>query len=51
MRPGTKSTLSEDCRLARGNPQCPGISGLFNESKISQSNYLMDVKKNLQIGF
>jgi hypothetical protein len=38
---GTKSTLSEDCGMARGNQQFPGVLDLSNESKTSPSNFLV----------
>ena len=41
---GTKYTLSADCRLARGNPQWPGVLGSFSESKMSWYTFLVDLK-------
>ena len=29
---GTQSTIDTDCRLARGNPQWPGVLRLFSKS-------------------
>jgi hypothetical protein len=42
---GTKSKLCSLCGLVRGNLQLQGIVDLFSESKISQSNFLMDVEE------
>ncbi len=41
---GTKSILDPFCRLARGNPQFPGVLGLSSESKLSQFIFLVDLK-------
>jgi hypothetical protein len=41
---GTQSTIGALCGLARGNLQLMGVIGLFSESKISRSNFLVDLK-------
>jgi hypothetical protein len=41
---GTKSKLSPECGLARGNPHQPGVIGLVSKPKLSQSNFLADLK-------
>ncbi len=41
---GTKSKLSTECRLARGNPQVPGIVNLFSQPKLSRINFMLDLK-------
>ena len=45
MSPGTKSKLSPECRLARGNIQFPGVLDWFSKPILSQSNFLVDLKK------
>jgi hypothetical protein len=42
---GTKCKHGPLCRLVRVNPQWPGISDLFSESKITRFNFLMDLKE------
>jgi hypothetical protein len=42
---GTKCKLSAECRLARGNPQWPGVLDWFSQSKISGFNFLVDLKE------
>ena len=41
---GTKCKLGPLCGLARGNPQWPLVINLISESKISQFNFLVDLK-------
>jgi hypothetical protein len=41
---GTQSKFSPLCGLARGNIQPPEVLDLFSEHKISQFNFLVDLK-------
>ncbi len=45
MGTGTKSLIGASCGLVRGNPQWPGILDLFSESKLSQSDFMVDMKE------
>jgi len=41
---GTQYTLGPFCRLARGNPQWPGVLDWFSEYEIPRFNFLLDLK-------
>jgi hypothetical protein len=41
---GTKSIIGMFCRLARGNPQWPGVLDWFRKPKISWFKFLVDLE-------